>query len=101
MIYQKKIKKILPKKPLHVFQQFVKEKKGLKILNGGNAILYWKATFEELTEKQKEKYNKKFKDELAKYYKKMKKFKKAIFGLPKRPFNAFMLYYKDNVNEIK
>jgi hypothetical protein len=31
----------------------------------------------------------------------MKYFQKAIFDLPKRPINGFILYYKNNVNEIK
>ena len=64
-------------------------------------MLYWRAAFEELTEKQKNKYNKKYEDKLNKYFKKMKYFQKAIFDLPKRPINGFILYYKNNVNEIK
>ena len=31
----------------------------------------------------------------------MKYFQKGIFDLPKRPINGFILYYKNNVNEIK
>ena len=50
-------------------------------------MLYYRGTFEDLTEKQKDKYKKKFHEELDKYYEKMKYFKKAIFDLPKRPFN--------------
>jgi hypothetical protein len=41
-------------------------------------MLYWRAAFEELTEKQKNKYNKKYEDELNKYFKKMKYFKKLF-----------------------
>ena len=101
MIYLKKIRKILPKKPKGAFNQFLKEKKGQKILNGGNFLLYWRSEYAELTEEQKEKYNKKYKEELDKYNKKMEYFKKSIFDMPKKPINAFMYYYKDNVKKIR
>ena len=88
-MYEKKIKKNITKKAPKCISTIFKRKKGQKILNGGNAMLYWRAAFEELTEKQKNKYNKKYEDELNKYFKKMKYFQKGIFDLPKRPINGF------------
>lgn len=54
MIYNKKIKKILPKKPNGPYQIFLKEKKGLKInANEGSWLNYWKKQFDSLSEDQK------------------------------------------------
>lgn len=51
MIYNKKIKKMLPKKPGNAFSQFVKEKKGQKIPKGENCLNYWYKVFKSLTRK--------------------------------------------------
>ena len=56
MIYNKKIKKILPKKPKGPLQQFLKEKKGQKPASGESFLQYWKTVFDGLSEAQKKKY---------------------------------------------
>ena len=56
MIYNKKIKKILPKRPKGALQQYLKEKKGQKPANGEKWIVYWRTVFENLPKEKKEKY---------------------------------------------
>ena len=101
MIYKKKIRKILPKKPANAYAQFIKEKKGQKIPKGKTPGEYWKDDWEKLSEEKKEKYEEKAKKEKERYEKKMEEFKNYIFDIPKRPLNAFSLYVRDRIPEIK
>ena len=48
MIYNKKIKKMLPKRPANAYAQYLKDKKGQKIPKGEKAVQYWRKSFEEL-----------------------------------------------------
>ena len=94
MIYKKKLKRILPKRPLTAFSLFIKEKKGQKIKNGGNPLYYWKPIYNNLPINKKEKYEERAKLEREKYEKKMEYFKNVVFDIPKKPLNAFTIYYK-------
>ena len=91
---------MLPKKPLPAFGIYIKEKKGQKIQNGGNAILYWKNEFDNLTNEQKKKYEIIAEQEKIKYKKKMEYYENAIFDIPKKPIKAFALYFKKNYNRF-
>ena len=101
MIYKKKIRKMLPKKPANAFAQFIKEKKGQKIPAGKTPGEYWKDDWDKLSEAKKEKYEEKAHKEKERYEKKMEEFKNYVFDIPKRPLNAFSLYVRDRIPEIK
>ena len=56
MIYKKKIKKIMPKRPGNAYAQFLKDKKGKKIPQGEKAVTYWREEYENLPKEKKKKY---------------------------------------------
>ena len=101
MIYEKKIKKILPKRPGNAYAQFLKDKKGVKIPKGEKAVIYWKDEYENLKKNEKKKYEDRAAKEREKYKRKMDEFKNCIFDLPKRPLNAFSLFVKDRIPDLK
>ena len=101
MIYNKKIKKILPKRPANAYGQYLKDKKGQKIPKGEKAVAYWRESFENLPKNQMKKYEEKAQREKEKYEKKMMEFKNVVFDMPKRPLNAFSLFVRDRVPDIK
>lgn len=101
MIYKKKIKKMLPKKPANAFAQFLKEKKGQKMPKGKTPAEYWKEDYENLTKDKKKKYEEKAAREKERYEKKMAEFKNYVFDMPKRPLNAFSLYVRDRIPDLK
>ena len=101
MIYDKKIRKILPKRPANAYAQFLKDKKGEKIPKGEKAVVYWRDEFDNLKKDQKRKYEDKAAKDRERYQKKMGEFKNCIFDLPKRPLNAFSLYVKDRMPDLK
>ena len=101
MIYNKKIKKILPKKPATAFGYFLKEKKGIKLPKGENALKYWRPDFDKLPKDKKKKYEEKAAKEKEKYDKKMEEFKNYVFDMPKRPLNAFSLFVRDRTPDLK
>ncbi len=101
MIYDKKIKKILPKRPANAYAQFLKEKKGEKIPKGEKAVAYWRDEFDNLKKDQKRKYEDKAARDRERYQKKMEEFKNCVFDLPKRPLNAFSLFVKDRMPDLK
>ena len=101
MIYQKKIKKIIPKKPKGPLHAFLKEKKGQKPANGEKWLNYWRTVFNNLSDEQKKKYEEKAEKSLEKYNKQMSQFENKIFDMPKRPISGFMLYVSDRMPDIK
>ena len=101
MIYNKKIKKVLPKKPANAYAQFLKDKKGQKIPKGEKAVAYWREEFENLSKDKKRKYEDKAAKDRERYAKKMEEFNKYVFDMPKRPLNAFSLYVKDRMPDLK
>ena len=101
MIYNKKIKKVLPKKPANAYAQFLKDKRGQKIPKGEKAVAYWREEFENLSKDKKRKYEDKAAKDRERYAKKMEEFNKYVFDMPKRPLNAFSLYVKDRMPDLK
>ena len=55
MIYNKKLKKIFPRKPMGALQQYLKEKKGQKPANGEKWLVYWRTVFTNLSKEKKKK----------------------------------------------
>lgn len=101
MIYNKKIKKILPKKPATAYGHFLKEKKGIKIPKGEKAVAYWYKEFEQLPKDKKRKYEDKAIKDKERYERKMEEFKNVVFDMPKRPLTAFSLYVRDRIPDLK
>jgi hypothetical protein len=101
MIYNKKIKKILPKRPANAYGYFLKDKKGQKIPKGEKAVVYWRKEFDDLPKDKLKKYKEKAAKEKERYEKKMDEFKNVVFDMPKRPVNAFSLYVKDRVPDLR
>ena len=56
MIFDKKIKKMLPKKPGGAFQLFLHDQKGKKSENGEYWSSYWNNAYKNLSEDKKLKY---------------------------------------------
>ena len=101
MIYNKKIKKMLPKKPTGPFQQFLKEKKGQKPANGESWFVYWKTVFDSLSEAQKKKYVDKAEKAKEKYDKQMLQFQDKVFDMPKKPHSGFNLFVAERMPDLK
>ena len=101
MLYNKKIKKMLPKKPTGPFQQFLKEKKGQKAANGEGFFTYWKAVFDGLSEAQKKKYVEKAEKAKEKYDKQMLQFQDKVFDMPKKPHSGFNLFVSERMPDLK
>ena len=101
MIYKKKIKKIMPKKPGSAFAQFLKEKKGQKPANGEKFIVYFRNIYENLSEAQKKKYEEKAEKAFEIYNKKMEAFEDKVFDLPKKPRSAFVLFIMDRMPDLR
>ena len=101
MIYNKKIKKIMPKKPATPYGYFLKDKKGKKIPKGEKAVAYWRKEFDDLPKDKLKKYKEKAASEKEKYQKKIAEFKNYIFDIPKRPLNAFSLFVKDRIPDLR
>ena len=101
MIYNKKIKKILPKRPATAYGQFLKDRKGIKVPKGEKAVVYWRPIFDKLPKDQKKKYEEKARKDRDRYERKMAEFKNVVFDMPKRPLNAFSLFIKDRVPDLK
>ena len=101
MIYNKKIKKILPKRPATAYGQFLKDRKGIKVPKGEKAVAYWRPIFDKLPKDQKKKYEEKARRDRDRYERKMAEFKNVVFDMPKRPLNAFSLFIKDRVPDLK
>ena len=101
MIYNKKIKKILPKRPRGALQQYLKEKKGQKPANGEKWIVYWRTVYENLPKEKKEKYKEKANKAKEIYDRKMSKFQDKVFDMPKKPISGFSLYVRDRMHDLK
>ena len=101
MIYNKKIKKLVPRKPKGAMYQFLKEKKGQKPANGENWLKYWRTVFSNLSEDQKKKYEEKADKAKDKYEKQMAQFQGKIFDMPKKPVSGFSLYVCDRMPDLK
>ena len=101
MIYQKRIKKIMPKRPGGPFQQFLKDKKGQKPANGETFFTYFRKVYENLPESQKKKYEEKAEKAKERYENRMKDFEDKVFDFPKKPRSGFALYVKDRMPDIK
>jgi len=101
MIYNKKIKKLVPRKPKGALHQFLKEKKGQKPASGENWLKYWRTVFSNLSDEQKKKYEEKANKAIEKYEKQMVQFQDKIFDMPKKPYSGFTLYVSDRMPDLK
>ena len=100
MIYKKKIKKMLPRKPLYAKLIFLKEKKGHKPPKGENWMKYWTSFYENLRPEKKKKYEEMAKKDRENYEKKISQFNNKIFNIPKRVISPFLLYLNDRIPDL-
>ena len=98
LLYNKKINRMIPKKP-NLFSLYLQDKKGIKIDKGNNTIQYWREKFDSINAEEKAKYEKKFNASLEEYNKKMENFKNKIFDLPTPPKNPFTIYFNHRILE--
>ena len=101
MIYKKRIKKLMPKRPGGALQQFLKEKKGQKPANGESFLKYFREVYDNLPASQKKKYELKAENAKERYEKKMKDFEDKVFDLPKKARSGFVLYIKDRMPDLR
>ena len=101
MIYNKKLKKFLPKKPKGAMFQFLKEKKGQKPANGEKWLPYWITVYNGLSKDKKKKYEEKAEKAKEIYEKKMAQFQDKVFDMPKKPVSGFILYVQDRIPDLK
>ena len=101
MIYKKKIKKFLPKKPLLPLQIFLKEKKGQKPADGENWLTFWRTVYTNLPKDKKKKYEEKAEKSREIFEKKMSQFQDKEFDMPKKPISGFSLYVSERMPELK
>ena len=78
LIYQKKIRRIFPRKPFDAFQFFLNEKKGIKIPEGNNTVIYWREKYNELDDEVKKKYIKQYNIATKEYKSKLDTFKDKV-----------------------
>ena len=100
MIYEKKIRRIYPKKPIDAFQFYLNEKKGIKIPEGCNAIIYWRNKYNELNNESKIKYIRLYNEAIKDFQNKIEEFKDKIFDFPKSPKNPFSFYISIELNNL-
>ena len=100
IMYNKKIKKFMPKKPGGPVQFYIKDKKGIKPPSKQNNISYWSNEYNKLNKEEKEIYIKKYKKALKKYKNELKIFKNMEFNRPKKPLNSFIIYCVERIKQI-
>lgn len=96
MIYNKKIKKFLPKKPSSAFHIYLKE--------NPRKTKSFKEKYDEycnLSKEKKNEYEEKYRLKKKQYNEEMKKFKNCVFDMPKAPLNEYYLYRKERYSELK
>lgn len=101
ILYKKKVKKYLPKKPGGPVQIFIKEKKGIKIPTKEKLISYWSKQYTLLTEEKKKEYMLKSDKARIEYEAKLREFRNKKFEKPKRPLYPFIIYLIEKYKEIK
>ncbi len=101
LIYKKKLRKIMPKRPGNAFTFFLKEKKGQEPAEGENFMVFWKKVYDELPNDRKKKYEEKAENAKVIYQKKMDVFKNKVFDMPTKPITPFASYVKEKLPELK
>ena len=73
----------------------------MKIPKGEKAVQYWRPFYDELSKDKKKKYQEKADREKERYKKKMEEYKNYVFDMPKKPLNAFNLFVKERIPDLK
>jgi hypothetical protein len=95
LIYKKKIRGILPKKPCGALQLFYKKIRGLKHPDNEHHFIYYKKLYDNLPIEKKN-FIKEYEKEVEKYTEKMKEFKDCIFDIPNNPKSPFSCFCIEN-----
>lgn len=101
MLYTRKIKKILPKRPKTALTQFLKEKKGQKPASGENWLSFWITVYNNLPKEKKKKYEEKAQKAKEIYERKMLQFQDKVFDMPLKPLSGFILYVQERLPDLK
>ena len=100
LLFNKKIKRIFPKKIDSPFHLFIKRNKGLKIPNGISPFNYYKNLFNKLSKEKKDMYNKMFLKEQNIYKDKISDLSDKIFQLPPKPKSSFAFYISERFKQF-
>ena len=100
LIYNKKISRFIPKKPISPFQIFITERKGMKIPYGYNSINYYKYLYNNLSPIQKEKYNLLYTKKIELYNKKLNSLNNKIFELPNKPKSSLFFFVSQKLKSF-
>ena len=97
MIFKKKIKKFIPKRPtiITVFMKYCKVEKSKNHI--GPTMKKAKELFEKLPEEEKKKYQEKYNEEMKIYREKMEEFHNKVFDMPKPPSSGYQKYLKEKL----
>lgn len=99
IMYEKRVRKMMPKRPPNAFGLYLHEKRG-KAFNGDSAIAYWKEQWDRLPEKEREAYERRREEKMERYKKKKLLFESKIFDMPMRPLRAYNFYIRDRVPDL-
>ena len=97
LIYNKKIKRFLPKKPCSPFAAFIQFNKGKYVPKGYNIIKYMQFLFNNLSSEDKKKFDIKYSQLVENYNKKIISFNNKIFDLPNKPKSSFAYYLSEKL----
>lgn len=102
LIYEKKIKKDYPKRPLTVFAYFMKDFKHKKVPGKdiGERMEYMRAKFEKLDKKTLRQYEEKREQAKLVYAKKVEEFQNRVYDMPKKPMSAYRIFMKERIVEL-
>ena len=97
LIYNKKIKRFIPKKPCSPFAAFIQFNKGLPVPKGYNTLKYMSFLFNNLSLNDKKKFEIKYSQLVENYNKKIISLNNKIFDLPKKPKSSFAFYLSEKL----
>ena len=101
LIYNKKIKRILPKRPPTAFNLFIKNLNKYEIpKDKTNNLKYYHKLYNAQTPELKEELDKLYEKNKNEYYKQIEQYKNKTFDLPERPKSPFSFYVSKRFDEL-
>lgn len=100
LLYNKKIKRFLPKKPRSPFAAFMQFNKGIYVPEGINTVKYMHFLYNNLSSEAKKKFEVKYSQLIENYNKKIIALNNKIFDLPKKPKSSFAFYLSEKLEYL-
>ena len=100
LLYDKKISRFLPKDPRSPFHIFMKLNRGIKIPDGYSGFDYYYQLYNNLSAKDKLKYDNIYNKAKENYNNKYELYKNKQFDLPKKPRSSLAFYFRDRLNQL-